>query len=260
MKFFAPRGEYPPCGMFTPLHFCGLAVCLVLIVVSLYYSRNMSERTLSRLPKIFGIAIACMEAFKIGYSFVNGYTDLNSWFPLSFCSTFIYSLLLSGFGKGLPKAMADAFIAVACPAAGLAYLLIPSTSFQLYPFFHFQCFYSMFFHSCMICFGILYLHRGIAAPNRKNFLLFAAYYGVFAAVAIVLNVAFKQNLMMLMEPFALPFRIVYAIHDFSAPLYTLFVSLFYLFPTWGFSYLIFRVIGRDRPVSDLSAGEKAEMK
>ena len=154
--------------------------------------------------------------------------------------------------------MAEAFIAGACPAAGLAYLLIPSTSFQLYPFFHFQCFYSMFFHSCMIYFGMLYLYRGIVTPNRKNFFLFAAYYGVFAVVAIALNIVFDQNLMMLMEPFALPFRIVYVIHDFSVPLYTFFVSLFYLFPTWGFSCLIFRVIGRERSVSDLSADEKAE--
>ncbi|MDY2880715.1 MAG: YwaF family protein [Candidatus Borkfalkiaceae bacterium] len=242
MMFFAPRGRYEPCGMFNTPHLIGLAVCLTVIVVCLIFSRRMSDATYFRLIRFFSVVLACMEAFKIGFSFVNGYSDLNSWLPLSFCSIFIYSLFLIGYGKGIPKKMAQAYVSGACPAAGLAFLLVPTTSFQLYPFFHFQCFYSMFFHSSMMFFGISSLMRRSIPLNRRKFLLFALYYLAYAIVAMGLNALTEQNLMMLAEPFALPFSFVYAIYDFAPLLYSLFVSLVYLFPTWGFSFLISKIL------------------
>ena len=94
----------------------------------------------------------------------------------------------------------------------------------------------------MMFFGISSLMRRSIPLNRRNFLLFALYYLAYAIVAMGLNALTEQNLMMLAEPFALPFSFVYAIYDFAPLLYSLFVSLVYLFPTWGFSFLISKIL------------------
>ena len=86
-----------------------------------------------------------------------GYTWINTWLPISFCSIFIYALWLSGYGKGKWKETGEAFIAGVSIVAGATYLLFPSTSLTIYPTWHYLCMYSMLFHTLMVYMGILYL-------------------------------------------------------------------------------------------------------
>ena len=125
--FFAPRGVYEPCGMFSAAHLTALLVCLVFVGVGAYFSRDLGAQRVTFITKVTAVLLAFLEGCKIFFNFKNGYTDLDSWFPFAFCSLFIYSLFVSGFCRGRLKRVGESYIACAGFVAGLAFLLVPST-------------------------------------------------------------------------------------------------------------------------------------
>ena len=50
-----------------------------------------------------------------------------------YCGIFIYSLWLSGYGKGKWRRMGDSFLAGASMIAGATYLVFPATALTIYP-------------------------------------------------------------------------------------------------------------------------------
>ena len=123
--FFAPLDQYPSAGMFTSAHLISLLVCFVIVGVCLLASRKMQWKTVMKLTKILAVIITLLELIKIGYNFYFGYTWLDAWFPLSYCSLFIYALWLSGYGKGVFKKLGDAFIIMGALLGGIGFFIFP---------------------------------------------------------------------------------------------------------------------------------------
>ena len=110
-QFWAPRKVYNPCGMFTYGH--------IVLSILLLNSRKITKSQIKNLTKVLSVFITILEAIKIYFNFYHGYTWINAWFPMSYCSLFIYALWLSGYGKGKYKKMGEVFIAgVAIVASG----------------------------------------------------------------------------------------------------------------------------------------------
>lgn len=98
---FAPIGKYDPCGVFNITHLTATCICILLIISLVILSRNIQQVTFTKLIKIFAIVLTLLEIVKISYNlYYNLNSPINDWLPLHFCSLFIYSLWLSGFGKG----------------------------------------------------------------------------------------------------------------------------------------------------------------
>ena len=226
--FFAPRdsAKYPPCGMFTIGHIISSIIFILVVVISVCLTVKMSEYAINKLIRVFAIIFALLEIGKIIYNFSYGYTYVDAWVPLSYCSIFIYSLLLAGFGKGKIRTVGYTFLAVAI-YAGLFFMIFPTTSLMLHPIYHFLSVYSLLYHSSMIFVGTLVIIKGFVKPNGTNFLYYVLYLLIFSVISIIINSICGSNLMFYTQPYNMPIEMVVSIYKLSPVLYTAFIFIAY---------------------------------
>ena len=225
--FFAPKDAYSPCGVYTAGHFVSLLICFALLVLLLILFRNTDLERLYFYIRRLAVILTVLEAVKIGHNFYYGYTNIDSWVPLSFCSLFIYACYMSGYGSGKIREAGDAFFVVGGIVAGIVFISMPTTSLTMYPLFHFQSVYSMIFHTLMVAVGILMLRRG-KKPTVRLFCRYAAYFLSFAALALSINLVFRSNLMTFREPYKLPFEFLHILQGASQTSYTALAVLAHL--------------------------------
>lgn len=235
--FWAPRDAFEPVGMFTQGHMFLLLICLGILGMLIYSSRNITEERIQKITKILAVVMITLEGIKICYSFYWGYTWLSAWFPIAYCSIFMYALILRGYGKEKWRKIGEAFLAGGCIIGGTAFLLFPSTSLMMYPVFHYQCLYSMFFHTLMIYIGIMYIWRMDIQFDKSGYKAYCKIYLFFSIIAVILNTLYDSNLMLLKKPFKIPVPFVHKLFTDAPWLYTIFVFLVYLVgPYWVTAY------------------------
>ncbi len=235
-KFFSPQDfdKFPPCGMFNIKHLIAIIVCTIMIILCLNYSlKNFDDFKVKKLTRIFAIIVAGLELIKITYNFYYGYTNVDAWVPLAYCSLFIYSLFFAGYGSGLIEKLGRAFLVGGAIVGGTAFLISPSTSLMLHPLFHFLSFHSLFFHSAMIYFSLLYLIKGLFIPSIDNYKYYLLFFYPFMLIALIINLIFHSNLMFLREPFNFPIKFIVDLYNKAHITFPLIV---------GFSYSALYVI------------------
>lgn len=238
-EFWAPRKMYKPCGMFTKEHLILLCIGISILSFLLIISVKITIEKVDILTKILAIFLTFLEGVKIFFNFYWGYTKVRYWFPISFCSIFIYALWMSGFFKNKLKKMGDSFISGAAIVAGVAYLIFPSTSLTIYPMKHYLCIYSIVFHILMIYMGVIYLRKKQMKLNLINFREFTIIYLVFFAVAITINYLTNSNLMLISSPGNIPIKLIHDIYKFNSYIYTSLVFIIYLIvPYWSTSFIV----------------------
>lgn len=243
MIIFAPEGMYPPAGMFTIPHLVSLFICLVMIVCSILLFKNISIEQLKKQTFKIAITITILEIIKITYKFVvcdYKFTDFNHWVPLYFCSIFIFASWFSLSKNKFISRMGTAFITCGCLTGGLSFLIVPTTSLQMVPIWHFLSIHSMTFHSLMVYLGFMYIYKGFF--NKNSFKYFLICFIVFLTPSLIMNQIFHCNLMLVREPFNMPFKIVDIIYENVPWLYPLLASLVYIFVPYSISYLINKLI------------------
>ncbi len=243
---FSKAGTYKAVGMFSVPHIISIFVCLFFIVLAVVLTRKMKKQTYFKMLAIFAIAFSCLELFKICWSIFNGSTNLDAWLPLYFCSLFIYSLWFSISKNGAFRQIGLAFIAMAGEIAGLAFIIFPTTSFNAYPIWHFQCLYSMLYHSAFVYCGVMFYVVKVGKVNLKLVGSYALYCMCFMLIAVVVNAIFGCNMMFLNNPALIPIEIVRVIYNFSHVLYCLVMMVVYLslgFIMWGLSFIVGKIRG-----------------
>lgn len=245
-QFWAPRDIYEPTGMLTSKHMILLIISMIILSALIYFSRKMTNTQIKKVTKGMAIFITILECIKIFFNFYRGYTWINTWVPISFCSIFIYALWLSGYGKGKWKETGEAFIAGVSIIAGGAYLIFPSTSLTVYPIWHYLCMYSMLFHTLMVYMGILYLFKLEIKLDKSKFNKFAKLYCFFAVIAIGLNTFYGSNLMLLKKPFKIPVPFLHELFASAPWLYTVVVFLVYLYVPYCVTVYLYRLFTRNK--------------
>lgn len=228
--FFAPNDSniYPPAGMFTWPHILMAIFCFIMVAILVFVTKKISKQTLHKVTRVVSIILVILEIIKIAYNFYYGYTWVDAWLPFAFCSLFIYSMILAGFAKQPLRKLATSFLVGAGIISGAAFLIFPTTSLMLHPIFHYLSLYSMFFHSCMLYFGIMYLIKGVFVPSLKNYQYYVAYAGSFCLVAIIINLFYQSNLMFLRAPYNFPIELVNKLYEHSHFCYTLLILAAYI--------------------------------
>ncbi len=214
---FSTPGTYPAVGLFSVGHLISVGLCLILIAVVVILTKNMSRQRYMNLLKLFAIIFTGLELFKIAWSFSVGYVYTDAWVPLYFCSLFIFALWCLWSNK--LKDYGIAFIGYAGIIAGGAFLLFPTTSFATYPLFHFQCIYSMIYHSTMVYSGIMALKTKSLNVNLKTAKRYICFCLIFMFVAFSINLNQGSNLMFLTHPYRIPIPLLKVIHNYSYLLY-----------------------------------------
>lgn len=245
-QFWAPRDVYQPCGMFTSRHMVLLIISIIILSALIYFSRGLNKCKVNKVTKILAVIMTILEFIKIIFNFYRGYTWINTWIPISFCSIFIYALWLSGYGKNKFREIGEIFIAGVSIIAGATYILFPSTSLTVYPIWHYLCIYSMLFHTLMIYMGILYLFKLDIKVNRCGFNKFASIYCFFAIIAIYINTFHGSNLMLLKKPFKIPIPFLHELFSSAPWLYTIVVFLVYLYVPYYITFYLLKFINRKK--------------
>ena len=218
---FSAQGTYQPIGLFSNGHIISIIICFFLVALAVFFTRKMSSGTLDKMLMVCACLFTVLEIFKIIWNLTNGYNHVNQWVPLYFCSLFIYALWFSIFKNKFMKEMGLSYIALAGIFSGAVFIILPTTSFNDYPIFHFQCIYSMLFHSVMLYVGIMTFITKAVKINLKLVAKYCIYCAIFMSLAIIVNIAFNGNLMFLTHPGVIPLPFLKAIHNYSPVIYTL---------------------------------------
>ena len=238
--FFSPEDfiNYPPCGMYSLEHIIVATICFIFIVLLCYKCRNIGKEKVIKMIKIIAIVVTLLEIVKIGYNFYYGYTKLINWFPLSFCSLFIYTCYLAGYGKGVLQKLGLSFLVGGCIVAGTTFILMPTTSLTLHPMFHYLSIYSMLFHSLMVFIGVVTFMNGLIKFDKETFKFYSIFSGFFLIVALILNIIFNENLMFIMYPLNIPIDFLHTIANNALPIYVISACLVYVFIPYFTSYIV----------------------
>lgn len=229
MIIFSPEGMYPPAGMFTFPHLFSLFICLIIIIFSIYQSRKISEKQLKKATLFIAIFATICEVIKISYKFLvchYTFTDFDHWMPLYFCSIFIFACWFSLSKNSFIKNMGIGFLTCGTFSAGLSFLIIPTTSLQIVPIWHFLSFHSLTFHSLMVYLGFMYILKGFY--NKNSFKYFAFCLLIFLIPSLIINLIFDSNLMLISKPYQISINFINEIYNKLPYLYPLIVGLVYL--------------------------------
>ena len=218
---FSKQGTHQPVGLFSNLHIISIIICLFLVCLSVFLTRKIKKEKFNKILKITAIVVTVLELFKIVWNLINGYTHVNFWVPLYFCSLFIYALWFSISKQEFVKSMGLSYLALAGVVSGIMFIVFPTTSFNDYPIFHFQCIYSMLFHSVMAYVGIMVFVTKMVKVDLKLVYKYCAYCAIFMAFAVAVNLIFNGNLMFLSNPGVVPIPFLKTIYNFSKFLYML---------------------------------------
>lgn len=226
MKYmFSAQGTYQPIGLFSNGHIISIIICFFLVALVVFFTRKMSSNTLEKLLMVCACIFTGLEIFKIIWNLINGYNHVNQWVPLYFCSLFIYALWFAIFKNKFVKEMGLSYISLAGIFSGAVFIILPTTSFNDYPIFHFQCIYSMLFHSVMLYVGIMTFVTKAVKINLKLVAKYCMYCAIFMSLAIIVNIAFDGNLMFLTHPGVIPLSFLKSIHNYSPVIYTLIIVI-----------------------------------
>lgn len=229
---FSKKGTYPPVGLYSTWHIIAIFICFISIFVAIYLTRKMSRKTYYKLLKILSIIVTAMEAFKIIWSIVVDHEELASWFPLYFCSLFIYALWFSWFKNEKIRSLGMAFLAYAGVVAGSVFIICPTTSFLSYPIFHFKCIYSLIFHALFVYCGVMAYFVQAVKYDKRSAVQYSLFCSIFMLIAVVLNVSLNANMMFFGNPWGIPIAMLHQLHDFSQILYTLVMALAHISIGW----------------------------
>ena len=226
---FSRPGTYPAVGLFSTAHIISIFVCLILIGLAVFFTRKMTKETYIKFLRILAIVVTCLELFKVIWTLSIGDTNVNAWVSLYFCSIFIYSLWFTYSKKQFVREIGLSFIAFAGIVAGVVFIISPSTSFNTYPIFHFQCLYSMLYHSLMVYSGIMLIKTKAVKYDLKLFYKYLIFCAIFMTLAIIVNVCTTNgNMMFFDNPGGLSIPILVTIYNFSHVLYTIVMVLAHL--------------------------------
>lgn len=265
-KFFCKENEYEPVGMFSVGHIVTLIIFLLIVAFCAYKCRKIGKDKTIFLTKIIAIVVTVLEIIKITIAFINGEGDkLDHWVPLYFCSMFIYAAWLAGYAKGKIADLGRAFVGTGGIIAGLSFLIFPTTSFTMYPLFHYFCMYSMVYHSLMVFLGITYLLNGVVKIDKKSFIDYVIFCSVLNILAIIVNsipiyihvdnvptsgynypYPYYTNFMFLKRAGNIPIKILCDISDKVPVIFTILMFIICIFGTYFLIWLVVTIIEKIR--------------
>ncbi len=221
------RTDGIPAGMFTSSHFIAMGICFILILIACRVFKNISWERVQKITRIYAFLITFLEFVKIVYAFSIGHTWIDAWFPLSFCSLFIYSLWMAGFANGTLQKLGISFISIGALTGGFSFLIFPTTSLMNFPITHFLSLYSLFFHSSMVCFSYFYLKTCLVSLDSSLRKYYLTYFTGAAGISLFINFVMDSNLMLINKPYNIPISVIYTIASKIPIFYTLIVIFAY---------------------------------
>ena len=135
-----------------------LIISVIVMIILLIMLRKKSKGKVNKIIRIASIFIIILYLVKTTWESIYDIKLTGSFntglLPLDTCSIIMLAGLISGFGKGKLKKLADSWLSTGGVVGGIATMLYLN-AFKYYPFFSFGAFYSMIWHFLMVFIGLL---------------------------------------------------------------------------------------------------------
>jgi len=165
-----------------------------------------------------------LEIIKIIFNIKNhGFSAVNKYVPLYFCSLILYAGIFSGYCKGTLKKMGDVFLSTGGIIAGLIFLVYPLTSLTSYPAIHFISIHSFVLHGIMVYIGMLMLITKYNTIEKRDIIYYSAIIVIISGVAYVVNLKCDSNLMFISQNY--PGTYIEIIYNNTGKFFTLFMTI-----------------------------------
>lgn len=217
--FLSKPGEYEACGMFTVKHLILFIATCFIILVAVKSTKITEKEDIRKIIRRLTLVIWILEILKTIYNIATGKgSEINKVVPLYYCSLFLYSGLLSSYGKGFLKRIGDVFLATGGIVGGIVFLILPTTSLPEYPMFHFISIHSFFYHGAMIYVGIIINKFKYIELKLSDLKYYALLIAVICLGAYILNEKYGSNLMFISRDF--PGTILSKLYNDTGKFYT----------------------------------------
>lgn len=240
--FFSPKDKASAVGMYSITYFIMLFISIVLIVVGLLLSRKMNHKQVKTANNAVCIFMWVTEIIKmIFYGLTYGF-DSVEFFPLYYCSMFMYALIMINFKNEKIKNAAMSYMSFGGVLGAIFFFCYPSSVIPNYHAFHFMSIRTMLFHASMIYIGLLNLVTHFYIPKHKHFINYSIFFLVVFILAYVNNLITGDNLMYISKP--LPIKIVKDLYNAIPNLYPFIAGFLNLIVPYGLSYGIYLLINK----------------
>ena len=218
-SFFAPCGSKAPAGVFTAAHFLTSSLVFSVIAVALYFTVRKPQYVIRRIIRGITAVIWVLEAGKTFLCFRNGNCSINETVPLYFCSIVLYAGLLSSFCRGRARRMGDVFLSCGAVTGGAVFLLLPLSSFTVYPLLHFITLQSVVLHGGMVYMGLRLVLSGAVVLRHRDIFYYAPPVLGVSVCALAVNLIWGSNLMFISRNYPnTPIELLY--RCFPPPFFT----------------------------------------
>ena len=195
-KLFSRRGNFESYQMFSASHIVLVAICLALVLLTLYISRKTREEKVLKTVRICVILLWLLQFSKMSFNyFIEHSRILSHYMPFYFCSIPLFSGLLSSLPKGKLKRYGDVFMLVGGFAGAVGYFLLPSTTAGKYPAFHFITLQSFLHHAIMLYIALLFIKSKYVELKIKDLPSYAITVMLMSVIAYYTNSILGSNLM-----------------------------------------------------------------
>ena len=224
---FSPADKSTACGMWSPTYIVALLITLALIAVALYFTRNISKKTVRYIligSSIFTISTEIVKMIFVGVTYG---IDRVEFIPLYFCSLFMYSSVLATLKCDVLRTAGLSFLFFGGIIGASAFFMYPDACIPNYPIYHFMCLRTMMFHGLMIFVGITVTRSGYYKPDIKHLKHFAIALSIVGVGAYIHNKLLETNLMYISEPLDIELsKIVYNLMPEIYPLIFMILQIF----------------------------------
>lgn len=197
---FKNANEVTPCGMFSIEHFALLAITIFCIVIAIKHTKNMKKENIKKLIQKITIFLWILEIIKIIFNIINyGFSAVNKYVPLYFCSLILYAGIFSGFCKGILKKVGDVFLCTGGIVGGIIFLISPLTSLTSYPAIHFISLHSFVLHGMMAYIGILMIITKYIEIEKTDIKYYFTLIVAISIIAYIVNLICDSNLMFISQ-------------------------------------------------------------
>ncbi len=237
--FFAPRDKETALGMYSPLYFITLSICIVITIICLFLSRNLKHKTVNKTINIIGVFLWISEFIKMIFVGVTYGIDEVEFLPLYFCSMFMYACILQNFKNNHLKIAGLSFMFYGGIVGAIAFFCYPNACIPNYPLFHYMTLRTFIYHSIMIYVGILIVITRYYSPNLKHFKNYGIFLGITFILAYIMNIIYETDLMYISKPLNIEF--VKNIYQLIPQLYPFVVALIQLVVPFGVTALVYKI-------------------
>ena len=238
--FFNPRNEAKALGMYSPAYLAAVFVCMVGTVLALVFSRKMRKETVRKIVIGIGIFLWITEFGKMLFVGLTYGLKEVEFFPLYFCSMFMYASVLTCFKNKSLQTTANAFIFFGGIVGAVTFFCFPTAVIPYYPLFHYMTVRTLVYHSLMIYTGVLIVITGYYKPQLKHFKEYAIFLWITFSLAFIFNRIQGTNLMYISKP--LDIEIVKTIYAAIPRLYPFIVAIIQLVVPFFLSYGVYRLV------------------